>query len=141
MKIMLLEEMEDLTYADTKVQSVLEQSIRVYGQLQLVVIDSSKKILSGHRIVRAMKFLGHDEVACVETKSKSKVLRILLNETRFDSKDIAIADIIAESKLSKHDLYHSMPFKTYQVDAFMMIQEWDWSQYETEKDKNQASLF
>lgn len=140
-KLNSLKEKEEITYSDTKQQRVLEKSLRMFGQLQLVVVDKKMNILSGHRIVRAMKYFGFEEVVCVVTESDSKLIGVLLNNTTFDSKDIAIADIIAECGYSKHDLYHSLPFKTYEVDAFRMIKDWDWSQYESEKDKQQIDLF
>lgn len=134
-------EMDDITYNDIQKKNSLEKSIRRFGQMQLIVVDADNNILGGHRIRRAMKALGFKTAFCVVSPSKDRMISVLLNGVNFSTKDVAIADVVIDSNLSKHDLYHSLPYKTYEVDAFIAIKVWDWSQYEDEKQKNQTDLF
>lgn len=88
-------------------RQALERSIREFGLVEPIVINSDGTVIGGHQRLEALKKLGHTDAQCVVVdlpKPKEKALNLALNRIRGDWDYRMLHSLLSDLQLSDVDL-------------------------------------
>lgn len=133
--ILILKHGSNFTYADPTMEHFLLESLRIFGQLQPIIVykDSADRAVavSGRRILNAAIKLNFNFIFCVVIdKLNIENVQLALKEISFET------DYILMSKM-KSDF---LPYDEEMKQRLKEISEFDWKNINKQKDENQVKL-
>lgn len=124
---------------DVELKEKLKANITRNGQIENIVVrlmpDGMYEIVNGNHRFDALIELNIAEVMCYDlgtiSDAKAKRIAIELNETRFGSDHLRLAETVVSLKeeFSFEELETSLPFSMEDLTEFEKVIQWDWSQY------------
>lgn len=125
----------------------LMNNIKQNGQVENLIIRELDtgfyEVVNGNHRLRIMQRLDQDEVFCYNmgkiTDSQAKRIAIETNETKFDTDNIKLAQLIKDISVdfTFDDLAITMPYSQDELNDFSNLLEFDWDNFEsTPKEKD-----
>ncbi len=130
---------------DEMKQSLLE-NIKKNGQLENLIVrelkDKYEVVNGNHRLDVFIELKAKKVMCCNVGKITPKqAYRVALetNETKFDSDDVKMANLVKEilTEVEIDDLSTTMPWKAEELENMKKLSNFDWSQYDKDGEKKE----
>ena len=130
---------------DEELTEKLKNNIKLNGQIENIIVyllpTSFYSICNGNHRYDVLKELGITKVMTFNlgkiTESKAKRIAVETNETRFDTDNIKLAELIKEIGVdfSIEDLAETMPYDINELENFSKMLDFDWNQIDSKEEE------
>lgn len=124
----------------------LQENIKRNGQIENIIIRELDtgffEIVNGNHRYEALLSLNQNNVMCYNlgkiSDSQARRIAIETNETRFETDNIKLAELISEisQDFTLEDLEETMPFNQTELTNFKELLDFDWNKFSPTEDDN-----
>lgn len=110
---------------DFKVKTLLEKSIKKYGQIYPIVVNADYEIIKGNTVYSILKKLKFEQIEIKIIDCNSAQLCLELNLLKGEPNPIECFSLMKE--IDKSD--NCLPYTKDQINDFIKLLSFDWGQY------------
>jgi len=116
---------DSIKNTDAKIETLLERSLRKYGQIYPILVNDKFEIIKGNTIFKILKRMEIKEVYVnvIDCENENQ-LYLELNLLKGEPNPIKCFELMKDV-----DSNNCLPYTSQQVTEFVKLLEFDWAQY------------